>query len=56
MQKLISYTLLYFIPAALIIYGVWQNILALIVGLAWLISSILIFESTKERYEDTKTF
>ncbi len=57
MRKIISYTLLYFIPVALIIYGVWQNILALIIGLAWIISSAVIFELTKETYEEgAKTF
>ncbi|HII55899.1 hypothetical protein [Candidatus Aciduliprofundum boonei] len=47
MQKLLTYTLLYFIPVALIAYGIWQNILALIIGLAWIASSFIIFEIPK---------
>ncbi|MCD6371003.1 MAG: hypothetical protein J7L63_05880 [Thermoplasmata archaeon] len=57
MHRIISYTLLYFIPIALILYGIWQNILALIIGLAWIVSSAVIFELTKETYEEkAKTF
>ncbi len=49
MQKLLSYTLLYFIPAALIAYGIWQNLLALIIGLAWIGTSFVTFEISKEK-------
>ncbi len=51
MHKLISYTLLYIVPAVLIAYGIWQNILALIIGLAWIGSSFIIFEQTRDVYD-----
>ncbi|AGB04047.1 hypothetical protein AciM339_0149 [Aciduliprofundum sp. MAR08-339] len=49
MQKILTYTLLYFIPAALIAYGIWQNLLALIIGLGWIGSSFVIFEISKDK-------
>ncbi len=52
MRRILSISLLYIIPAALVGYGIWQNIFALIVGLAWIGSSLVIFEFTKENYEE----
>jgi len=52
MRKILTYTLLYFIPAALIAYGIWQNILSLIIGLSWIGTSFVIFEISKHKFED----
>ena len=51
MHKALSYTLLYVIPAALIGYGIWQNLLALIAGASWIATSFIIFELPKRDYE-----
>ncbi len=48
MRKLLAYTLLYFIPAALIAYGIWKNLLVLIIGLAWIGTSFAVFEIAKQ--------
>ena len=49
MRRILAYTLLYFIPAALIAYGIWKNLLALIIGLSWIGTSFAIFEISKYR-------
>ncbi len=51
MRRFLSILLLYIIPAALVGYGIWQNIFALIIGLSWIGSSLVLFEFTKENYE-----
>lgn len=51
MHRALAYTLLYGIPAVLIGYGIWQNLLALIAGASWMATSFIIFELPKRYYE-----